>query len=165
MGQLTQFGASSFDPAEGFRTEHDTMGRFWSLKTPSGVRRRSELLTIFRYPTPPSQRAHSSSHICKKACAIANRQLGIISPNIADAIIHAADTVLEGDLYHHFPIDVYQTGSGTSSNMNANEVLAAIASRYLKERFGPDAGTVHPNDHVNASQSSNDVFPHQRILQ
>ncbi|MFM1783870.1 MAG: hypothetical protein RLZZ579_147, partial [Actinomycetota bacterium] len=79
-------------------------------------------------------------------------KLGIISTEIADAIVAAADEVIAGKHFGEFPVDVFQTGSGTSSNMNMNEVLATIASA----RLGKD---VHPNDHVNASQSSNDVFP------
>jgi fumarate hydratase class II len=80
--------------------------------------------------------------------------VGQVSPEIADAVAAAADEVAEGIWDDQFPIDVFQTGSGTSSNMNMNEVLATLAS----EKLG-DPGVVHPNDHVNASQSSNDVFP------
>src|SRR5215211_2852229 len=88
----------------------------------------------------------------KAAAALVNGQLGVIDPDMAEAIRQAADEVARGDWDDHFPIDVFQTGSGTSSNMNANEVIAALAT----ERLGRP---VHPNDHVNASQSSNDVFP------
>src|SRR5437868_2832698 len=88
----------------------------------------------------------------KRAAAMVNARLGVIDGTIAEAIVAAADEVIAGGLDDQFPIDVYQTGSGTSSNMNMNEVLATLATRRL--------GTpVHPNDHVNASQSSNDVFP------
>ncbi|MBY8854040.1 aspartate ammonia-lyase, partial [Saccharothrix sp. MB29] len=73
-------------------------------------------------------------------------------PEVAAAVAAAADEVAAGEHDAHFPVDVFQTGSGTSSNMNANEVIATLASRAL----GRD---VHPNDHVNASQSSNDTFP------
>lgn len=93
----------------------------------------------------------------KKAAAKANAELGIISQERADAIVAAADQVIAGDHDDQFPIDVFQTGSGTSSNMNTNEVLATLATRALKEAGSEDE--VHPNDHVNASQSSNDVFP------
>ncbi|MCT1384694.1 class II fumarate hydratase [Brachybacterium sp. p3-SID1565] len=88
----------------------------------------------------------------KKAAARANKDLGVLDAAIADAIVTAADAVIAGDHDDQFPVDTYQTGSGTSSNMNMNEVLATLATR---------AGEVdvHPNDHVNASQSSNDVFP------
>ncbi|KQW04123.1 aspartate ammonia-lyase [Leifsonia sp. Root4] len=88
----------------------------------------------------------------KKSAALANAQLGRLDQGIADAIASAADEVIEGGHHEQFPIDVYQTGSGTSSNMNMNEVLASLATARL-------GSPVHPNDHVNASQSSNDVFP------
>jgi fumarate hydratase class II len=88
----------------------------------------------------------------KKSAAQANARLGVLDANIADAIAAAADEVITGRHDSEFPIDVYQTGSGTSSNMNMNEVLATLATRRL-------GSPVHPNDHVNASQSSNDVFP------
>ncbi len=90
--------------------------------------------------------------LVKAACARVNAQLGVLDPTLAEAIASAADEVAAGEHDAQFPVDVFQTGSGTSSNMNANEVIAALAGRA--------AGvTVHPNDHVNASQSSNDVFP------
>jgi fumarate hydratase class II len=84
-----------------------------------------------------------------------NAELGIVEPEVATAISAAADEVAAGRWDDHFPIDVFQTGSGTSSNMNANEVLASLAT----ERLAGDNNRVHPNDQVNASQSSNDVFP------
>ncbi|MDQ3760408.1 MAG: class II fumarate hydratase [Actinomycetota bacterium] len=90
--------------------------------------------------------------LVKAACARVNAQLGVLDPTLAQAIASAADEVAAGEHDAHFPVDVFQTGSGTSSNMNANEVIATLASRAA----GCD---VHPNDHVNASQSSNDVFP------
>jgi len=88
----------------------------------------------------------------KRAAAIANKELGILEADVADAIVAAADQIVAGEHHDQFPVDTYQTGSGTSSNMNMNEVLATLASRHRGE-------PVHPNDHVNASQSSNDVFP------
>ncbi len=88
----------------------------------------------------------------KRAAALENAELGVIATEVASAISEVALEVAEGDWDAEFPIDVYQTGSGTSSNMNMNEVLATLAS----ERLG---GPVHPNDQVNASQSSNDMFP------
>lgn len=91
--------------------------------------------------------------IAKKAAALANGELGLLDEKIQNAIVAAADKLLaDEDLLTHFPIDVFQTGSGTSSNMNANEVIAHIASEKIK-------GEVSPNDHVNCSQSSNDVIP------
>jgi fumarate hydratase, class II len=88
----------------------------------------------------------------KQAAAMVNGRLGILDADVADAVARAAGEVAAGQWDAHFPVDVFQTGSGTSSNMNANEVVAGLAG----ERLGR---AVHPNDHVNASQSSNDVFP------
>ena len=88
----------------------------------------------------------------KGAAARVNGELGVIDAEMADAIHAAAAAVARGEHDDAFPVDVFQTGSGTSSNMNANEVIAGLASRSLGRK-------VHPNDHVNASQSSNDVFP------
>ena len=89
--------------------------------------------------------------LVKIACARSNVQLGLLEPKLADAIEQAAQKVVSGEVDDQFPIDIFQTGSGTSSNMNANEVISTLASS--------EALTVHPNDHVNMSQSSNDVFP------
>ncbi|MCA1778811.1 MAG: aspartate ammonia-lyase, partial [Xanthomonadaceae bacterium] len=88
----------------------------------------------------------------KAACARANQALGLMDDAVADAIVEAAERVIDGEVLDQFPIDVFQTGSGTSSNMNANEVIAHLAARA-----GHDG--IHPNDHVNMSQSSNDVIP------
>ncbi|MDE2974283.1 MAG: class II fumarate hydratase [Gemmatimonadota bacterium] len=90
----------------------------------------------------------------KEAAAETNAELGLVPGRLAGAIAAAAREVAEGEWDEHFPLDVYQTGSGTSTNMNANEVIAALADRALA-----DAGAVHPNDHVNCGQSSNDVIP------
>ncbi len=92
----------------------------------------------------------------KRGAAPANQRCGVpgITAAIAEAIVAAADVVITGDAADQFPLDVFQSGSGTSTNMNVNEVVAALASASLG-----DGGAVHPNDHVNASQSSNDVFP------
>src|SRR5215212_5125043 len=88
----------------------------------------------------------------KGAAARANAELGLLDADLAQRIAAAADEIAQGNHDSHFPIDVFQTGSGTSSNMNANEVIATLATRASGLH-------VHPNDHVNASQSSNDVFP------
>ncbi|MCI0549149.1 MAG: class II fumarate hydratase [Candidatus Rokubacteria bacterium] len=96
--------------------------------------------------------------LVKKAAAIVNRDLGLLAPEIADAIITAADEVVAGRLDDHFPLVVWQTGSGTQTNMNANEVIANRAIELLGGQLGSKQ-PVHPNDHVNRSQSSNDVFP------
>ena len=89
----------------------------------------------------------------KRAAAMANADTGMLDRSVAEAIIKAAETVIAGDLDDQFPIDVYQTGSGTSSNMNANEVIARLATGMLDDQ------SVHPNDQVNLCQSSNDVIP------
>jgi fumarate hydratase, class II len=137
----------------GYRIEHDTMGE---VRVPTDAlygaqtQRAVENFPISGSVLEPAQ-IHALARI-KKAAAQANARLGVLDGAIAEAIAGAADTVIGGGLEGEFPIDVYQTGSGTSSNMNMNEVLATLATRSL-------GSPVHPNDHVNASQSSNDVFP------
>ncbi|MBI2250842.1 MAG: class II fumarate hydratase, partial [Brevundimonas diminuta] len=96
--------------------------------------------------------------IVKRAAAETNRDLGKLDPKLADAIIAAANEVIEGKLNDHFPLVVWQTGSGTQSNMNANEVISNRAIEMLGGEMGSKK-PVHPNDHVNMSQSSNDSFP------
>lgn len=136
-----------------YRIEHDTMGE---VKVPIDALYRAQTqraVENFPISGTPLERAHIAALArIKKAAAIANADLGVVSKEIAGAIAEAADEVMAGSHDQHFPVDIYQTGSGTSSNMNMNEVLATLASNKL----GSD---VHPNDHVNASQSSNDVFP------
>ncbi|HXV10213.1 MAG TPA: aspartate ammonia-lyase [Burkholderiales bacterium] len=94
----------------------------------------------------------------KKACAMANRDLGLLSPPIADAIMRACDRLIAGEFLDQFVIDFIQGGAGTSTNMNANEVIANVALEHLGHRKG-DYHHVSPNDHVNLSQSTNDVYP------
>ncbi len=96
--------------------------------------------------------------IVKRAAAETNRDLGKLDPVLADAIIKAANEVIEGKLNDHFPLVVWQTGSGTQSNMNANEVISNRAIEILGGEMGSKT-PVHPNDHVNMSQSSNDTYP------
>jgi fumarate hydratase class II len=93
--------------------------------------------------------------LIKKAAAQTNRELGLLDAPLAEAIARAAQEVADGAWDAHFPLDVFQTGSGTSTNMNANEVIAHRAAEIL----GGARGAVHPNDHVNLGQSSNDVIP------
>ena len=95
--------------------------------------------------------------VVKKAAAEANRDLDLVPEETAAAIVEAADEVIAGDLDDQFPVDVFQTGSGTSTNMNANEVIANRASELIGEEVGSKA--IHPNDDVNFGQSSNDVVP------
>ena len=138
---------------DGYRMEQDSMGE---VRVPASARwgaqtqRAIENFPISGMPLEPALIAALAR--IKGAAARANGRLGVIEPDMAEAISAAAAEVAEGQWDAQFPIDVFQTGSGTSSNMNANEVLASLAS----ERLGRP---VHPNDHVNASQSSNDVFP------
>jgi len=96
--------------------------------------------------------------VLKKAAALVNHELGLLPGNLCDAICQAADEVIEGRLDDHFPLVVWQTGSGTQTNMNVNEVIANRASELLGGKLGAKS-PVHPNDHVNMSQSSNDTFP------
>src|SRR2546423_10469300 len=93
----------------------------------------------------------------KQAAAQTNEALGTVDPQIAEAIIRAAQEVMDGKFDNHFVLDIFQTGSGTSTNMNANEVIANRASELLGGTRG--SRKVHPNDHVNFGQSSNDVIP------
>jgi len=96
--------------------------------------------------------------IQKRACAIVNKKLGNLEENIANVIVKVAEEIIEGKLDEHFPLVIYQTGSGTQSNMNANEVISNRAIEILGGELGSKK-PVHPNDHVNRSQSSNDTFP------
>jgi|SRR5690625_207415 len=136
-----------------FRVEHDSMGE---VKVPAKAKWRAQTQRAVEN-FPISGQGLENANIAalgqiKAAAAKVNAELGVISADIGEAIGEAALEVADGKWNDEFPIDVFQTGSGTSSNMNTNEVVASIA----KERSGLD---VHPNDHVNASQSSNDVYP------
>ena len=136
-----------------YRIEHDTMGEvrvpknaLYSAQTQRAV----ENFPISGSGLEPAQIVALAR--IKRAAAIANKELDILPADVADAIVAAADEVIGGAHHDMFPVDTYQTGSGTSSNMNMNEVLANLATKHRGD-------AVHPNDHVNASQSSNDVFP------
>jgi len=111
---------------------------------------------ISGWPLPP-RFIHAMGRI-KRAAAKTNLDLGLIDKKISDAIVAAATEVVDGKLDAQFPVDIFQTGSGTSTNMNANEVIASRANEILGGKRG-DKSPVHPNDHVNLCQSSNDVFP------
>lgn len=136
-----------------FRIEHDTMGE---VRVPANAlygaqtQRAVENFPISGSGLEPAQIIALAR--IKRAAAIVNGEMGIIDPAVAQAIVGAADEIIAGSHHDHFPVDTYQTGSGTSSNMNMNEVLGLLATKS-------HGATVHPNDHVNASQSSNDVFP------
>ena len=91
--------------------------------------------------------------IIKRSAAIVNSKLDLLDKNLSDAIIAASDQLLDGGYDEHFPVDIFQTGSGTSTNMNVNEVIARLANNKL------NGNKIHPNDHVNMGQSSNDTIP------
>jgi fumarate hydratase class II len=136
-----------------YRVEHDSMGE---VRVPVSAKWRAQTQRAVEN-FPISGRTLEPSHIAalglvKAVAAEVNGELGVLDKDMAEAIAQAAADVAENEHDAHFPVDVFQTGSGTSSNMNANEVIATLA----EERLGRP---VHPNDHVNASQSSNDVFP------
>ena len=137
-----------------YRIEHDTMGevrvpadRYWGAQT----QRSFENFKIGNQRMP-EEIIHAFG-ILKKASAQANLALGVLDEERASAIQQAAEEVICGKLSDHFPLVIYQTGSGTQSNMNVNEVIANRANEILGKKL------VHPNDHVNKSQSSNDTFP------
>ncbi len=136
-----------------YRLEHDSMG---DVRVPLDAKWRAQTQrAIDNFPVSGlviDRDLISALASIKGVAAAVNAELGVIDPSIAKAILDAAAEVAAGQWDSQFPIDVFQTGSGTSSNMNANEVIATLAT----ERLG---APVHPNDHVNASQSSNDTFP------
>jgi len=136
-----------------YRIEHDTMGE---VRVPASALWRAQTQRAVEN-FPISGAGLEAAQIValariKRAAAVVNGRRGIVPAGVADAIVAAADAIIGGQHHDQFPVDVYQTGSGTSSNMNMNEVLASLAGTV-------DGVDVHPNDHVNASQSSNDVFP------
>ncbi|AJF67065.1 class II fumarate hydratase [Streptomyces vietnamensis] len=140
---------------DGYRIEHDSMGE---VRVPAHAKWRAQTQrAVENFPISGQrlERAHIEALArIKAAAAEVNAELGVIEKDRAEAIVSAAGEVAEGRWDEHFPVDVFQTGSGTSSNMNTNEVIATLATERL-----PEGREVHPNDHVNASQSSNDVFP------
>jgi len=146
-------GSGSTEGTDDFRIEHDSMG---DVRVPrSALYRAQTQRAVENFPVSgvPIERALIGALASVKgAAAVVNGELGVLDADVAKAVHDAAAEVARGLHDGHFPIDVFQTGSGTSSNMNANEVIATLAQTGL----GRD---VHPNDHVNASQSSNDVFP------
>ncbi|WP_207588833.1 aspartate ammonia-lyase [Halomontanus rarus] len=141
-----------------FRTEEDSLGEmqvpadaYWGAQTQRAVENFPISGITF------GRRFVRALGVVKKGAAQANRDLGLVNEEIADAIVEAADEVIAGEHDDQFPVDVFQTGSGTSSNMNANEVIANRAAEIMGSEIG--SRTVHPNDHVNYGQSSNDVVP------
>ena len=141
------------------RTERDSMGE---LRVPADAYYGAQTMrAVLNFPIsdlrfPPSF-IRALGQI-KLAAAEVNRDLGLLDPETADAIVRAAQEVADGKLDDQFVVDVFQTGSGTSTNMNANEVISNRAIEMLGGELG-SRDPVHPNDHVNAGQSSNDVIP------
>ena len=141
------------------RIEKDTMGeievpsdRYWGAQT-------QRSLTNFKIGQDRFPREMIRAlGILKKSAALANQSLKNLPDNIAELIIKAADEVIEGKLDDHFPLVVWQTGSGTQTNMNSNEVISNRAIEIAGGEMG-SKDPVHPNDHVNRAQSSNDTFP------
>ena len=140
------------DQGTDYRTEHDSMGE---VRVPADALWRAQTQrAVDNFPV--SGTGLEGEHLralarVKAAAAVVNARLGVVDDDVAEAIRASAAEIVDGEHHDHFPVDVFQTGSGTSSNMNMNEVLASLASRRGIE--------AHPNDHVNASQSSNDTFP------
>jgi fumarate hydratase class II len=145
-----------------YRTETDSIGpievdasKYWGAQTERSIHHFS-----IGWPDVdrmPREVVHAVG-ILKKAAAQANMELGRLDPSIGDLIVRAADEVIDGSLDEHFPLYVWQTGSGTQSNMNGNEVISNRAIELAGGTLGSKT-PVHPNDHVNLSQSSNDTFP------
>lgn len=141
------------------RLETDSMGqisvpadRYWGAQT-----QRSLIHFAIGHDTMPREMIRALG-ILKKAAAIANRDLGKLAPEKAELMLKAADEVISGQLDDHFPLRIWQTGSGTQTNMNSNEVIANRAIELAGGTLG-SKDPIHPNDHVNMSQSSNDTFP------
>ncbi|HUG40081.1 MAG TPA: class II fumarate hydratase [Longimicrobiales bacterium] len=139
--------------ADEYRTERDSLGE---MRVPKDALYAAQTQrAVENFPISPlrfPRRFIAAMGLIKKAAAETNAELGLVERSVADAIIEAADAVIRGDHDDQFVLDIFQTGSGTSTNMNANEVIATLASRSLGSK-------VHPNDHVNYAQSSNDVIP------
>jgi fumarate hydratase class II len=136
-----------------FRIEHDTMGEVQVPTSALYGAQTQRALDNFAISNLhlPARFIHSIAQI-KKAAAQTNLQLGLIDAKVAEAIVYASDAIIAGEYPDQFPLDVFQTGSGTSTNMNVNEVIAHLANKTTSQK-------VHANDHVNMSQSSNDTIP------
>lgn len=146
------------ETAPSHRIERDSMGE---MQVPaSAYYGASTMRAVLNFPISDLRKPRSFIHALgqiKQAAARVNRDLGLLDPEIASAIERAAQEVIDGHHDAHFVLDVFQTGSGTSTNMNANEVIANRASELMGGALG--SRLVHPNDHVNLGQSSNDVIP------
>ena len=149
----------SSDSTMKYRVEFDSIGKikvpgdkYWGAST----ERSNKYFNIGDFLVRPLV-IHSIA-IIKKAAAIVNLKNKDLDPKVARYIIKASNEVINGKLNNHFPLKVWQTGSGTQTNMNVNEVIANRAIEMMKGKMGTKK-PVHPNDHVNKSQSTNDVFP------
>src|SRR5437016_10796100 len=147
------------EPKTNTRIESDSMGqievpadKYWGAQT-----QRSLLHFNIGFDVMPREMIRALG-ILKKACALVNQDLGKLSPEKAKLIVQGCDEVIEGKLDAHFPLRVWQTGSGTQTNMNANEVISNRAIEIAGGVMGSKK-PIHPNDDVNMSQSSNDTFP------
>src|SRR5699024_8862908 len=141
-----------------YRIEKDTLGeikvpadKYWGAQT-----QRSKQNFPIGEEKMPKENIKAFS-VLKRSAAYANSKLGLLEKEKADAIAYAADEIIEGKLDDHFPLVVWQTGSGTQSNMNVNEVIAHVGNKWLEE--ANSNYKLHPNDDVNKSQSSNDTYP------
>src|ERR1700738_3435413 len=156
--------ATSFEPATRTRLESDSMGQievpanvYWGAQT-----QRSLLhFNIGRDTMPPE--LILAFGILKKACALVNQDLGKLPPDKTKLIVEAVDEVISGKLNDQFPLRIWQTGSGTQTNMNVNEVISNRAIELAGGEMGSKK-PIHPNDHVNMSQSSTDTFPTARHM-
>lgn len=144
-----------------FRIEKDTLGevnvpsdKYWGAQT----ERSRNNFKIGPKASMPKEIIQAFGYL-KKAAAMANAELGVLEENKKDLIAKACDEIIEGKLDEHFPLVIWQTGSGTQSNMNANEVIAHRAHELAGKKIGEGEKTLSPNDDVNKSQSSNDTFP------
>lgn len=144
-----------------YRIEHDTMGevkvpaeKYWGAQT-----QRSKMnFPIGEAASMPKEIVHAFGYL-KKAAAFANCELGVLPQEKRDLIAQAADEIIAGQLDDQFPLVIWQTGSGTQSNMNVNEVISNRSHVLAGGKLGEGDKLIHPNDDVNKSQSSNDTFP------
>ena len=144
-----------------FRTEHDTMGevqvpadKYWGAQT----ERSRNNFKIGPEASMPKEIIYAFGYL-KKAAAMANTELGVLTKDKCDQIAKVCDEIIAGKLDDQFPLVIWQTGSGTQSNMNANEVIAYRAHVLSGGKLTDEKKVLHPNDDVNKSQSSNDTFP------
>ncbi|NOZ14193.1 MAG: aspartate ammonia-lyase [Acidobacteria bacterium] len=147
--------------ADGFRMEHDLLGErgvpahvYYGVQTLRAV----ENFPVTGVPISHYPNLIKALAMVKKAAALANLKLKLLAPEIADAIVSACDDIIGGAYHRHFAVDVIQGGAGTSTNMNANEVIANLALQKLGKKPG-EYDIIHPNNHVNLSQSTNDAYP------